>query len=107
MIKLKSELERAEDFAKLICDKSKNYSASITSPFFSLCFVRGISITIRQSLFKSLIIVYDEGDIEYYLKGKLNDFEKEVLEEIEEITNKEIYIIDRHNALLVGRYFGR
>jgi len=102
MIKVKSNLEKAEELAELISDKTP-YKAHVAY-FNALCFAQGNTLTIKKSFLNSIQIVYDCGDINYYTRSEdLTELESEILKRIEKITNKQIVLRNTAEITFGGR----
>jgi hypothetical protein len=99
----KSNLEKSEELVELINKKTK-YKSKV-SYFNALCFARGNTITIERGFFKSIQLVYDFGDIIFYTRLKpsyFSEFTKEVINQIEKLTKKEVIIKDKRLITLGG-----
>lgn len=79
MKRIKSNLEKANELAMLITEKTK-YKAHVAY-INALCLAQGYTITIKEGWFKLIQIVYDNGDLDYYTRSKsikeLTNFEKQ------------------------------
>lgn len=102
MKKVKSNFELTEELAELINEKTQ-YTAHVAF-INALCFAPGNTITIKKSFLKSLQIVYDGGDIDYYTRREeLDELEKEILTKVEKITKKQVTLRHTGEITLGGR----
>ena len=102
MKKVKSNLELAEELVDEITNKTP-YKAHVTY-VNALCFAQGNTITIKKTLFQSLQIVYNNGELDYYTRNQsLSEFELVVLGKIEKLTKTKVAIRDGRNISFGGR----
>jgi len=100
----KSNLEKSEELVELI-NKKTTYKSKVAY-INALCFARGNTITIKKGFFQSIQLIYDYGNIVFYTRLKPSDFSeftKEVINQIENITKKEVIIKDERLISFGGR----